>query len=124
MAELVAAGGPYAERCHALTRSGIAVWDVLASSFRPGSLDADIDVATARINDFGAFFAEHPSISRICFNGQAAARIYRQRVPESVTPAGVSLRNLPSTSPAYAAMQFAQKLELWRVGVGLISDQA
>lgn len=122
MAELFAASGSYRARCRALTEHGIAVWDVLASSIRPGSLDSSIDLASAEINDFSAFFAEHPTIRRICCNGQAAARIFQRRVPQHLVPAGAQVLTLPSTSPAYAAMQFARKLELWREGIGLSPD--
>lgn len=123
MAELVAASGDYSARCQAVTDSGIAIWDVLASSVRPGSLDADIDLATARANDFAAFFTRYPNIHRVCFNGKAAARIFRQRVPVSILPDGISLLTLPSTSPAYAAMKFSQKLERWRAGIELMPNR-
>ena len=117
MQELAGAIGTYQQRTEALLRNGIAVWDVLANSVRPGSLDADIDLATAQVNDFQAFFAEHRTIHRICFNGQAAARIYDRRVAVDLSPP--DQRTLPSTSPAHAAMNFEQKLELWRTGIGL-----
>jgi TDG/mug DNA glycosylase family protein len=119
MAELVGARGTYTARCLALMQHGIAVWDVLASSVRPGSLDSAIDLASAEINDFSRFFAEHPTVHRICCNGQAAARIFQRRVPQELVPAGAQVLTMPSTSPAYAAMQFSRKLELWRAGVGL-----
>ena len=123
MAELVGARGSYTTRCRALTQHGIAVWDVLASSVRPGSLDSAIDLASAEINDFSTFFAEHPTVHRICCNGQAAARIYQRRVPRHLVPAEPQIVTLPSTSPAYAAMPFARKLELWRAGIGLTPDE-
>lgn len=117
MRELAGATGTYRQRAAALRQNKIAVWDVLADSIRPGSLDADIDLATAKVNDFESFFAVHPNIGWICFNGQAAAGIYRKRVHTEWSPQ--DLRVLPSTSPAYAAMKFEQKLELWRAGIGL-----
>ena len=63
---------PYAERLRALTRAGIALWDVLESCERAGSLDAAIDVRSAQANDFAAFFDAHPGIVRIAFNGGTA----------------------------------------------------
>ena len=122
MRELADADGTYMQRCVALLERKIAVWDVLARSVRPGSLDADIDLETAEVNNFEAFFAAHPDIVHVCFNGQTAARIYRQRVHCAAFPQ--DLRTLPSTSPAYAAMNFDQKLELWRVGIGLNEHHA
>ena len=52
MGEFFGAGPdvPYAKRTVLLKRNNIAVWDVLASSDRPGSMDSDIDIATARPN--------------------------------------------------------------------------
>ena len=48
MAELFGfdAQAPYAARVQALTGSGVAVWDVLQSCVREGSLDASIDRAS------------------------------------------------------------------------------
>jgi len=123
MANLVAATGSYEERCKVLGRNQIAVWDVLASSVRPGSLDSDIDLTTAEVNDFTTFFAEHAALERICFNGQAAAKIFRQRVARHIVCSNLQMVTLPSTSPAHAAMNFEQKLELWGLGTGLIPDR-
>lgn len=117
MHKLVGANGTYEKRCATLLESKIAVWDVLAESIRPGSLDSDIDMTTAVVNNFQSFFAMHSGIQRVCFNGQAAERIYRQRAHSEQFPQ--NLQTLPSTSPAYAAMKFEQKLELWRAGIGL-----
>jgi len=53
----------------------------------------------------------------LCFNGQAAAELYRRRVLAALTAEFQSLRDerLPSTSPAHAAMSFEQKLERWNI---------
>lgn len=47
---------PYAQRIEALKSSGIALWDVLHSCTREGSLDANIDRASQTPNDFQMFF--------------------------------------------------------------------
>ena len=119
MDELFGAGieMPYADRVETLVKNRVAVWDVLAASIRPGSMDSAIDETTARSNDFNRFFREQPEIGLVCFNGKAAARLYDRLVaPElekgSNTP---EYQTLPSTSPAYASMTFADKLERWRV---------
>ena len=117
MRELVGADGSYVERCSALQRGQIALWDVLASSVRPGSLDADIQMSTANVNDFEHFFAAHSNIERICFNGQKAAKIFSDRVPYNLVGSRIQLLTLPSTSPAHAAMHFDEKLRRWREGI-------
>ncbi len=50
-----------------LKSSGIALWDVLASCERETSLDSHIRKETA--NDFASFFAQHPHITQVFFNG-------------------------------------------------------
>ena len=119
MGELYRAHGDleYTDRAEILGLNGIAVWDVLASSVRPGSLDADIDETTATVNDFAAFFASQPDIRRVFFNGRAAAKIYRRRVLPELPEKYLHLHyaTLPSTSPAYAAMRFDAKLAQWSV---------
>lgn len=110
----------YEVRLAALRENGVALWDVLQSCVRPGSLDADIDAQSMVPNDFPGFFAMHPKLERICFNGAKAAHIYRQRVLPNLPPACQALQyvTLPSTSPAHAAMTFADKLQAWKVGLG------
>lgn len=118
MAELVGASGSYEQRCAALLKSHIALWDVLGSSLRPGSLDADIQLATAEVNDFATFLEQHTSIRRILFNGQKAAQIFTRRVLPRLVHQEVDRLTMPSTSPAHAAMSYADKLLAWRAAIG------
>lgn len=108
---------PYAQRLDRLQAAGVALWDVLASCVRPGSLDAAIDIRSAAVNDFGRLFADQPTIERVFFNGKAAAAIYRRHVLPALDEAayGRELCVLPSTSPAHAAMSFDEKLQSWSV---------
>ena len=106
---------PYTERLKILTEHGIALWDVLAAAERPGSLDGPIVHATARPNDFAAFYRSHPHIRCVFFNGRKAEVLYRRWVLPALPAAAGVLRHecLPSTSPAYAGMALAEKLERW-----------
>ena len=112
MAELLGIEGDYATRCALLCEHGIALWDVLHSSVRPGSMDAAIRLDTAQANDFETFFADHPEIRTIGFNGRKAQQVFTRFV--RAFPRGADQVLLPSTSPAYASMPFSAKLGRWR----------
>jgi hypoxanthine-DNA glycosylase len=107
------ADADYDERVAALTTAGVAVWDVLRSCRRVGSLDSAVERDSMVVNDFAGFFAEHPTIDRVLFNGAAAEANYRRLVTVDVA---VSYARLPSTSPAHT-MAFAAKLAAWRIGL-------
>ncbi len=107
-------GLAYPERVQCLRDAGVALWDVLHACQRPGSLDADIAPDSIVANDFAQFFARHPRLSHVFFNGGAAERHFNARVrPQLVLPQLHSQR-LPSTSPAHAALTFPEKLAAWR----------
>ncbi|CAN5868200.1 DNA-deoxyinosine glycosylase [soil metagenome] len=106
-----AAGGSYDERVAALQARGVAVWDVLRSCRRVGSLDSAVERDSMVANDFAALFNAHQGIERVYFNGAAAEANYRRLV---TVEASVVYRRLPSTSPAHT-MSFAAKLAAWRV---------
>ncbi len=50
----------------------IALWDVLQSCHREGSLDAEIKMNSIQVNDFVAFLETHRNIKKIFFNGNKA----------------------------------------------------
>ena len=110
----IAHDAPYTRRKAALRRRRIALWDVVASCVRPGSLDSAILAHTIRANDFTGFLAAHPAIRRICFNGRLAETAWRRHVAPTL-PESRALEYclLPSTSPAHAGLRFEQKLERW-----------
>lgn len=111
----------YSERCQALSEHLIALWDVLHSCTRPGSLDADIVEDSIAPNDFNTLFAEHPLITRVFFNGAKAEHAYNHYVLAELSSdhAHIHTQRLPSTSPAYAAMGYVEKLEIWSEALGL-----
>jgi TDG/mug DNA glycosylase family protein len=107
----------YERRTRILKRNGLAVWDVLASSGRAGSMDSAIDDSSAAPNDFGTFLTAHPGIGLVCFNGKKAAGMFEQLVLPGHSQLAEELRfeTLPSTSPAYASMSFEDKLRKWSI---------
>ncbi|HJP05017.1 MAG: DNA-deoxyinosine glycosylase [Gammaproteobacteria bacterium] len=106
---------PYPERCETLAAAGIAVWDVLASCIRPGSLDSDIDIRTAEVNDLVTFLSEYRGVRQVFFNGKKAEQIFWRRLGKKIEAVHPYLyyTSLPSTSPAMASLAYSEKLERW-----------
>jgi double-stranded uracil-DNA glycosylase len=103
----------YEQKVTLLLNQGIAVWDVLQSCQREGSLDANINPQTITVNDFNVFFKTYPLVRTVFFNGQAAEKIFQRRVLPGLAY-GVDYYRLPSTSPAYAAMTLDEKKKQWQ----------
>jgi len=110
---------PYALRLQRLQDHGIALWDVLQSCVRPGSLDSAIEASGAEPNDIPALLRSHRNITRICCNGGTAHReLLRHYGPELQREfARIAIVKLPSTSPAHAGMRLAQKASAWITAV-------
>lgn len=72
----------YPGRLGILEKAGIALWDVLASCEREGSLDEAIREELP--NDIPAFLASRPGIEVIALNGGRAARSFRTHFAPSV----------------------------------------
>jgi double-stranded uracil-DNA glycosylase len=96
----------YHSRLARLQNAGVALWDVVASAERQGSLDGAIRDAEA--NDLATLVASLPSLRAIGFNGAKAAAIGSARLGDSAP----ALLSLPSSSPAYT-LAFEAKLERW-----------
>ena len=62
----------YLEKVKYLTRHNMALWDVLHSAEREGSLDANIQ--NEEFNDLEGFLSENPSIEIIATNGGKAEK--------------------------------------------------
>lgn len=103
---------PYAERLEKLSSSGIALWDVLSSCERHSSMDAHIRNEAA--NDFTHFFAVHPHIRNVYFNGSKAQQCFQKLVQGKQSLPPLTLQRLPSTSPAHAGLCFEEKLAAWK----------
>lgn len=100
---------PYPARLTALAEAGIGLWDVIASAERAGSGDAAIRQAEEA--DIHALTEGLPYLRAIGFNGGTASRIGRRRLRGLARPP--ALLDLPSSSPAFAAMPFAAKQARW-----------
>ena len=109
---------PYQARLTALNDAYIGLWDVLASCSRKAS--SDVTIRDAKCNDFVKLLSAYPQINRICLNGRSASNYWRRLVMPSFADeldkellADVKIIGLPSTSPAYAALSPAAKIDVW-----------
>lgn len=84
----------YNARVDWLKAHHIALWDVIATCRRTGSLDKDIK--SPRLNDIPAFIAAHGSLRAVCFNGATAMRLYKNAFGLN---GNVAYMLLPSSSP-------------------------
>jgi hypoxanthine-DNA glycosylase len=102
------ADATYEERIEAVKGHGVALWDVVHSCRRIGSMDAKIDRKTLVMNDFGPLLTDYPTIERVFVNGLTAFELF-ERYVDTALPAA----RLPSSSGALP-MSFADKLARWR----------
>lgn len=98
----------YEARLQRLAERRIALWDVIASAERRGSLDQAIRLAEH--NALEGLLGDFPQVEAIAFNGATAAKAGRKMIGE-VRP-GLRLLDLPSSSAANT-MPFADKARVW-----------
>lgn len=96
----------YRKKC--ILKNGIAVWDVINSCKREGSLDSNIK--NENINALEEFLIQYPNIHTIFTNGQRAYQLLIKHYPINT----VNIICLPSTSPTYTK-PYQWKLQQWRV---------
>lgn len=101
----------YADKIKFLQKNKIALWDVLATCERKGSLDSAIK--NEEVNDFAALFACYKNIQRICFNGQKAYQTFLKYNKTLLNEQKMDYFILPSTSPANARYGLKELLEKW-----------
>jgi hypoxanthine-DNA glycosylase len=98
----------YEDRLEALLDAKVGLWDTVAAATREGSLDAAIRLHEA--SDLAALAATLPELRAIAFNGATSAKIGRRQLGPATC---VALIDLPSSSPAYAALSFERKCKRW-----------
>ena len=117
-------GASYQARLRALKANKVALWDVVHSCRRRGSLDSNIEEPTIVLNNFEGFLSKHPTIRAIAFNGKKAEKLFLRgiapKLPETI--GNIELIVLPSTSAAHASISRESKLGIWRVLLDSLSD--
>lgn len=103
----------YEQRCRLITRAGFALWDVLASCERPGSLDGSIVRRTEVPNRIPQLIANHPELHTIACNGRTAETLLKRHILPQLNDPVPRILSLPSTSPAMARLSLQAKHDLW-----------
>ena len=98
----------YAERLAFVVAHRIALWDVCELGERDAS--ADSSIRSERPNAIDRLLEAHPLIRAVAFNGTTARRLYDRHFARR---ADLAYLALPSTSPAHARLDFAEKLARW-----------
>ena len=101
----------YQDKLNLLLNHRIALWDVISTCTRDGSLDSDIRNAVP--NDFDGFFKRYPNIKTVFFNGQKACDSFTKAFKTAPFAETLTLVPLPSTSPTNAHLSFDDKLRAW-----------
>jgi len=103
----------YEKKTAFLLSRKIALWDSIKSANRKGSLD--VAIRNALPNDFDVFFAEHPHIGHIFFNGAQSEAVFKKHFPHIC--AAIPHTRLPSSSPIPTSKirNFDQKLAAWSI---------
>ena len=92
-----------------LITHGIALWDVLSSCEREGSLDSSI--VSEIPNDIAGLVAQYPTIECIALNGGKAYQSFKKYFPELLKEK--QCIKMPSTSPAYT-LKREEKRKQWQ----------
>ena len=98
----------YAEKLAFVMAQRIALWDVCELGEREAS--ADSTIRRERPNAIDRLLDAHPLIRAVAFNGTGARRLYDRHFARR---ADLAYLALPSTSPAHARLDFAEKLARW-----------
>ena len=98
----------YEDRINLVQRNNIALWDVINTCDRKGSLDSAI--MNEEKNDLEKLLTQYSQIKSIYCNGNKS---YKGALL-LVSHFNIPINALPSTSPAYAALNYQGKLEQWR----------
>ena len=95
------------EKKELILRSGLALWDTIASCTVTGSSDASI--RDVRANDLSVIL-DHSPIRKICCNGKTSWQLYEKWIRPQT---GREALCLPSTSPANAQWTLERLTEAW-----------
>lgn len=99
----------YQQRIKILEKHHIALWDVIDTCERKGSLDSEIRNEEA--NKIEELLQNFPNIKAIFCNGQKSHKNLQKILGKKFR---MPIIVLPSTSPAYAGLKYEEKLLSWQ----------
>ncbi|CAD7797679.1 hypothetical protein CHRY9390_00209 [Chryseobacterium aquaeductus] len=99
----------YAERIAVLKKNHVALWDVIDSCERKGSLDSEIKNEEA--NQIAELLKEYPNVKAIFCNGGKSYKNLQKLLGKNFR---IPIYLLPSTSPLHT-ISFERKLEDWKI---------
>ncbi|WP_244226542.1 DNA-deoxyinosine glycosylase [Paenibacillus protaetiae] len=122
---LFGAGEPspvYEERLAFLQEHRLAVFDVIESCVREGSLD--MNIREERPNDLPGLVRQYPGLRCFAFNGSKAYDTYRKYFKNEAALSHLALLKLPSTSPipTPAMRSLEDRLEVWKQVLPYLMD--
>jgi len=89
-----------------LKKHKIALWDMVKGASRTNSLDSNLK--NIELNDIKSLLKNYPNIKIIAFTSKTAEKLFKKLNID------FSTAYLPSPSPAYAKMNFQEKLQKYR----------
>ena len=105
----------YDNKLNILLNNKLALWDVIKSCERKGSMDSDI--LNESPNNFDLLLKKYPNIEKICFNGNKAYNAFKKYFPEFLLNYNHFV--LPSTSPANARFRIENLYDIWYNAINL-----
>ena len=102
----------YPEKLKILLKNKIALWDVIATCNRDGSLDSNIENEIP--NEIPKLLKKY-NIKRICFNGNKSYLSFKKYFPQILEQ--YDCYKLPSTSPANAKYKLEDLYNEWSKAV-------
>jgi len=96
------------EKIDFLKKHKIALWDIVKSCNRKGSLDNCLK--NIEVNDIEKLLKRYPNIKAVFFTGRKAQQLYKKHF----SYLNISTLYLPSPSPAFKKLSYEDKLKEWK----------
>ena len=101
----------YKEKLNIVLANKLALWDVIKSCKRIGSLDSDIQEEIP--NNITDLLKKYPNVRLICLNGNKAYSAFKKYFPDLLKK--YRCVKLPSTSPANAKFRLEDLYKEWKI---------